>query len=172
MKKILALGTVPLAVVGTVGVAVPAQAYSIGGGMPRHGEASFKWLKAGCSMTDQNGYRAVVKARSWVNKTRNPGKRYYQIISIDIDAQTAGGGWTKVGGQKADRARFTGSAVPTHSTASYATSVGAGIGYGGTLRGYMKVTLKQVRPGPDKSVWTYTVHSNPFVCYEGAIGYS
>ena len=129
------------------------------------GAYKFAWKKHGCFSTD-NGFRSRGTARTHVTHLSDPDKTHYQEVKIQID-RLAGYGdssmtWRKVDSKVYDWSRFTGSDVPTYST----SSMRAGL-QPDTADLTVKVTvwLKQVRVGPDKTVWKYTRRSPILTCF-------
>lgn len=126
-------------------------------------EASYQMLTASC--TQSNGrFVAVGKARAHVGQVPLNNKKYYQKVTVQLDKKVIGGMWRKLEKREYSSGKFTNANVPTHSTPGVKSVVGPTIANGGTMSVKLKVTLKQVRRGPDKSVWAYQVRSQPFSC--------
>lgn len=120
-------------------------------------------LTARCGETNGR-FVAVGKARAHVGQVPLRNKKYYQKVTVQLDKKVIGGMWRKLEKREYSSGKFTHRNVPTYSTPAVKSVVGPTLANGGTMSVKLKVTLKQVRRGPDKSVWAYQVRSQPFMC--------
>ena len=106
----------------------------------------------GLQTTDCATGKLVFKIQSHVHSVPNNSKTYYQIGEIKFQGKS-GLGWNTYDHYKVDKPRFTWDDLPTWSTFADKTTLGLSLVYGAELRAVLTVWLKQVRRGPDKTVW-------------------
>ena len=114
--------------------------------------------------TDCNTGSLFFRVRSWVNSVPDNDETYYQIGEIKFQGKNGRGVWNTYDHYKVDKPRFTWGDLPTYSTFADRTTLGLSLLYGAELRAYLTVWLKQVRPGPDKTVWKVTLSSPQPAC--------
>jgi hypothetical protein len=138
---------------------------------PPTGAAGYTWVRADCTYDPVNDrYVAVGRIRTDVNSVPDNSKTYYQKVNIRIDKAVVGGEWRRLEGRTYSWSEFTHEDLPTFSTSGVKSVVGPSIASGGVLRVKVNAKLRQKRPGPDKTVWSYIVATDSFGCDFGTPG--
>ena len=151
---------VPLAAVSSVGM-VLATAQPANATLPNPDEFGFEFLIADCGLQNSGQIIARGKARSTVERVPDSDKQYYQKVSIRIDHSETTTNWRSLEKRSYSTLNFSESSYTTPGVRSV---VGPSIANGENLRIRVDVKLKQVRTGPDKTVWKITLPSTPFTC--------
>jgi hypothetical protein len=130
--------------------------------LPPRGATSYKWLRVGCSETD-NGYRSTGGIKTWVNRIPRADRSYYQKVKVQIDRLAGYGGssWRKVAAKTWKWEPFSRYNLPTYSSSAVRTGLQPD---SGTLTAKATVWIKEV--GSLRSTWKYTVRSKSFTCVD------
>lgn len=134
---------------------IPAGALAVK--QPSPGAASVEWRKAFCT----DALRAIGEVKTTVRRVPTVRQTYYQEVKVQLDRRVIGGMWRQVDSRVYDWSRFRARNLPMWSRSAHRSGLAsAGVSY--TFKA--TVWLKQVRRGPDKTVWRYRSRSPAFTC--------